>query len=143
MKSKFRKGQSQLFAGRLRVKAFCSFLKRLWRFRTPESQNSHAASPGPSPQPCLQSTGEVGDVRARGGRREMWEVRKGDPVPPKRKRTKPRNPSQSYQDKLRAPSSAPFDSSAGRAEDCRRLSAAILRVTFTLTRLREIPQLLL
>ena len=57
----------------------------------------------------------------------MWEVREGDPVPPKRKRTKPRNRSQSYQDKLRARTSAPFDSSAGRAEDCRRLSAAILR----------------
>ena len=56
--------------GGCRVKAFCSFLKRLWCFRTSESQNSHAASPGPGPQPCLQSTGEVGDARARGGRRE-------------------------------------------------------------------------
>ena len=56
-----------------------------------------------------------------------WEIGKGDPVPRQRKYTKRRNPSQSYQDKLRGRSSAPFDSSAGRAEDCRRMSPAILR----------------
>ena len=127
MKSKFPEEQSQLSAGRLPGQGFLLVSKASVAFPNPWVTKQPRRVPGASP-PTLASEHRRGrrcECSWRrpwgGGRSARWILRPGN------ESTRSVETRVSYQDKLRERSSAPFDSSAGRAEDCRRMSPAILR----------------